>query len=67
MPAKTWTHVRLTSETMHKLAAVTAILERGHEQGKRTLNFGPKGELPINVVVDVLANHFLSHNMRSKR
>jgi hypothetical protein len=67
MSAKAWKPVRLTEDTMHKLEAVRAILLRGHEQGKRTLSFGPKGELPNNVIVDLLANHFLSHNARSRR
>jgi hypothetical protein len=67
MPAKAWKPVRLTANTLAKLAAVKAALERAHERGQRVIPFGPKGEIPNDYVIGLLADQYLNHLVRSKR
>lgn len=67
MAAKQWHIVRLTHDTVDTLDAIGAILERSHEAGKRTIPFGTKGEIPLNYIVQVIADHFLDHNQRSRK
>lgn len=67
MPAKTWKPARVTTDTLTKIDAVRESLLRGHETGRRSLEFGKKGEVSFDQIVSILCDQYLDHKARSNR